>query len=386
MNIFPKLSNLRVVIVTHEYATGPSHALENYLRTKVKNLAFIAHPFVFAPQKKSHIRTYVDKQPSGREVFFPVVFPIQMINLLKDIALTVYWCLRFGRIDLYIGVDNINAGTGIILRKLGLVKQVIFYTIDYIPNRFSNPVINRMYHRLDAWCVSNANTVWNLSPIMQKEREHTGLSSQKIKDKQKVVPMGTDAKNESFHSSSFKRYEAIFVGHLVRKQGVQTVIKGIPRIRKILPNFRFTVIGEGPMKGQLEELTKTLRIQKYVTFAGYIRDHNDVERMLAKSAIAVAPYEDTADNFVRFTDPGKIKAYLSAGLPIIVTKVPAVWHEIEASKAGMAVSDSKDDLADAIIAMLSDIRKLRTLRANARLLGARYTWDILFSRALAESL
>ncbi|MFH1224164.1 MAG: hypothetical protein V1647_07495, partial [Pseudomonadota bacterium] len=130
MNIASKLQNLRVVIVTHEYATGPSHALEKYLQGKTSKLAFIAHPFVFAREKRSHMRIYGMRSLSVSEVFFPWYVPIQWFNIIKDVLLTLWWCLCFGSIDLYVGVDNINAGVGVMLQKVGLVKKTVFYTID----------------------------------------------------------------------------------------------------------------------------------------------------------------------------------------------------------------------------------------------------------------
>ena len=47
-NISQKLRNLKVVIVTHVFATGPAQELEEYLKERVKFLIFIGHPFSFA--------------------------------------------------------------------------------------------------------------------------------------------------------------------------------------------------------------------------------------------------------------------------------------------------------------------------------------------------
>ena len=52
-----------------------------------------------------------------------------------------------------------------------------------------------------------------------------------------------------------------------------------------------------------------MRIDKYVTFYGFIKKYEDVEKLLIKCEFGVAPYTDEPDNYVRYTDPGKIKAY-----------------------------------------------------------------------------
>jgi glycosyltransferase involved in cell wall biosynthesis len=381
MNIASKLQNLRIVIVTHEYATGPSHALEKYLQGKTSKLAFIAHPFIFAKEKRSHMR--ID---GSKESFFPWHVPVQSLNLIKDVLLTLWWCLRFGFIDLYVGVDNINACVGIVLQKSGLVKKTVFYTIDYIPNRFDNPFLNAVYHRLDAFAVKNVDVVWNLSSIMERERAKIGLSSLKIRQKQKIVPMGTDATVRPFPFANIKRYHMAHMGHLTKKQGVQLVIEAIPFIVKRLPQFHFDVIGGGPMERELKMRVNQLRINRLVTFYGFIENHDDVESLLATCALAVAPYVDSPDNFVRFTDPGKVKAYLAVGLPIVITKVPEVWRVIVREKAGIAVSDSPHALAEAIVRLLSGDKQLRAFRLGAIQLGKKYTWDKIFAKALLSTL
>jgi len=381
MNIASKLHALRVVIVTHEYATGPSHALETYLQGKVSKLAFIAHPFVFAKEKRSHIR-----ESTKKEYFFPFYIPIQFLNLVKDVFLTFIWCLRFGSIDLYVGVDNVNASVGAILQKIGLVQKTVFYTIDYIPNRHNNKFLNTVYHKLDAFAVKNVDVIWNLSSIMADEREKVGLSSLKIRYKQLVVPMGTDAMVSSLPFTKIKRYHAAHMGHLIRKQGVQRVIEAIPIILKRIPRFHLDIIGGGPMEQELLRMVHTLRLKKHVTFYGFIKNHDEVETLLSRCAVAVAPYVDSPDNFVRFTDPGKVKAYLSVGLPIVITKVPDVWKILVGQKAGIAVSDTPDALAKAIIILLSDDKKLQQYRHNALLLGQKFSWNNIFTQAVSKTV
>lgn len=380
MNITSKLHSLRVVIVTHEYATGPSHALEMFLRGKVLRLAFIAHPFVFSKEKRSHMRI------SGRkESFFPLYIPLQSLNLIKDILLTLWWCVRFGPIDLYIGVDNINAGIGVVLQKVGLVKKTVFYTIDYIPNRFNNAFLNTVYHRMDAFAVKNVDVVWNLSSIMERERVKNGLSSSGIRKKQKIVPMGTDDTIIPLPFAETKRYHMAHMGHLTRKQGVQLVIGAIPSIIKRIPRFHFNIIGGGPMEEELKRLAHKLKVSKYITFYGFIERHEKVEQLLATNSISIAPYVDSQENFVRYTDPGKVKAYLAVGLPIIITKVPDVWKEIVRSRAGIATKDTPKALGEAISSLLSDEKKLRQYRAQAIMLGRQYQWTKIFNKALRQT-
>lgn len=386
MNIASKLLKLRVAIVTHEYATGPSHALEKYLQGKTADLTFIAHPFVFAIEKRSHMRCSSGTDVQGKEIFFPWYIPFEPLNIIKDVLLTLWWCIRVAPIDVYIGVDNINACVGILLQKTGLVKKTVFYTIDYIPRRFANPFLNAVYHMLDSFVVKNANTLWNLSSIMVEERAKKGLGDKTLRSKQIVVPVGTDETIAPLPFGDVKRYHLAHMGHLTRKQGVQLVIEAIPIIKKRLPRFHLYIIGGGPMEEELKELAKTHGVASDITFYGFIKDHEEVEGLLATCAAAVAPYVDSHDNFVRYTDPGKVKAYLAVGLPIVITKVPDVWRQIVRMGAGIAVSDTSQALADAIVELLSNDKRLRDYRAKAAAMGRQFLWTKVFEKAFRQTL
>ena len=385
-NIISDFRKLRVIIVTHEYATGPTHALEKYLRGKVHKLAFIAHPFVFAGEKRSHMRFYKDKSTVSKEIFFPWYAPLQSINIIKDVLMTLWWCIRFGPVDLYVGADNVNACVGVILQKIGLVKITIFYTIDYIPHRFENPLFNSFYHFLDRFAVYNATIVWNLSAVMDRERARAGMIAPALRKKQIVVPMGTDNTVAPAPFDKMKRFHLAHMGHLTKKQGVQLVIEAIPFIVKRLPQFHFDVIGGGPMESVLRQRVNQLHINRFVTFYGFIENHDEVELLLAQCALSVAPYVDTPDNFVRYGNSGKLKAYLAVGLPIVLTKVPDVWKEIVDNKAGIAVADTPEALAEGIVKLLSDEKRLREYRENAVKLGQKYAWANVFTKAFTQTL
>ncbi len=385
MNTISRLRHLRILISTHEYATGPSHALEHYLIGKTDSLIFLAHPFVFSKDKRSHKRVYMKGKLSGAEVFFPLYIPIQILNIFKDIILTFLWSLDQKHVDLYVGADVFNACVGVLLQKIGRVEKTVFYTIDYIPKRFNNKILNHLYHALDAFAVKNVDYVWNLSSIMAEERMKVGLRGSEIQKKQLIVPVGTDTVIKPKQLLKSHRHHVAHMGHLTYKQGVQSLISAIPYILLQLPDFHLNIIGGGPMEQELREQAKKMRVMKYVTFYGFIADHNKVERFLAENAIGVAPYLDIEDNFVRYTDPGKVKAYLAAGLPIVITKVPAVWKTLVQKKAGVVVnSDDPKVLGQTIVEFLSDQEKLQIYRENAAALSKKYLWSTIFTKTFGS--
>jgi glycosyltransferase involved in cell wall biosynthesis len=61
-----------------------------------------------------------------------------------------------------------------------------------------------------------------------------------------------------------------FIGTLLYYSGVETLIDAVPYIRKELPNCYFPIIGEGPHKDQLINLTIKRGLQDCITFEGQV--------------------------------------------------------------------------------------------------------------------
>ena len=376
-----KTSSKRIVIIGHEYATGPSHALEIYLKHKVEKLFFIAHPFVFAKDRRSHYRLYQDFGKLVEEKKFIDVFSNQILSVIKDVILSFFWILREGRFDVFVGVDATNTFVGILLKKIGFINKVIFYTIDYVPKRFENRILNTIYHFLDKFAVAYSDSVWNLSSIMVGEREKRGVSA-KYREKQIVVPVGTESGVKQIPFKKIKRFHVVHMGHLIKKQGVQLFIEAIPEIVKKIPQFHAEIIGGGEYEIELKKLADKLSVSNYLTFYGFIENLGEVERLLSYCAVSIAPYVDSEDNYVRYTDPGKVKAYLTASLPLIITRVPAIALEIERRKCGIAINYNKHQLASAVVKLLSNKTTLMNYRKNAYNMGKEYRWDKVFKKAL----
>ena len=379
------LTNKKVAIVSHIYATGPTHALENYLIGKVKKLIFIGHPFVFAKDTRSHMRVYKDRKKKFVNTYLPLKVPNQLFSLIKDNIFTVYWIIENGPVDVYIGADCFNGSVGIFLKKIGLVKKTVFWTIDYIPNRFHNKLMNSIYHYLDTYCVKESDMVWNLSQVMVTEREKKGVPEE-YRTKQIVVPMGTEGNITSVPFSKIKRHTAVHMGHLIPKQGVQLIIEAIPDIVKQVPQFHLDIIGSGNYEDDLKDLAEKYKVNKYITWYGFVKNHTEVQKMLSYGAFGLAPYLNTKDNYIQYTDPGKVKAYLAAGLPIIITKMTQIADEINDRTCGVAIKYDKKEFVNASIRLLTDDNLLKQMKKNVVIMSKDYSWEKIFSSALQQTL
>jgi glycosyltransferase involved in cell wall biosynthesis len=377
-----ELKNLKVVIVTHVFATGPAQELEEYLKVRIDTLLFIGNPFSYAKDLGNFHRKYVYgvmiKEAKTHRGKSP-----ELIMWLQDIIYT-FLVVFFSKekFDYYIGANNLNACIGIFLKEIGKVKRVIFYTVDYAPVRFENGILNYIYHKMDKFAVLNSDYVWNLSPRMEEARRGLNIVTQN----QTVVPMGVHYERiRRYNIDEIDKNQIVYMGHLLEKQGVQLVIEAVSALKKEIAGIKFLVIGTGPYKEILKNKTKEMNLEDRVLFKGFIHSHEEIEDLIAKSAIAVALYNKELDKWTYYSDPGKLKVYLGAGVPVITTEVPWNAKEIAQNKCGLIVKYDVDELVKAIKFLLNE-NNLYNYRNNAREYARQFDWSDIFSRNLKNIL
>lgn len=383
-----KIAQSKIVIATHYWVSCLSDALVDFLnRNHVRRLIYFRHP-LFPSENKfiSRLDTFesgiLKKSLHLWKISLPFTF-----RMLKEMIINILYILKSReRWNLFIGIDNLNAFSGLILRILGRVDKVIYFTIDFSPNRFDNQILNSIYHFIDKICVRFCDETWNLSPRMAEGREEYFGMDKKIYNRQVWVPHGARVgrMQSLINEDKYNKNTIVFLGHLIQKQGIQEVIKAVPLIIKKIPNFKFIIIGAGNHKKKLEDLTAKLKIQKHILFTGYL-DNEKSDKILTSSAIGIAPYTNS-DNFSYYADPGKIKDYLAAGLPVILTRVPYNAGEIQEKECGIIVNFHKNDIAEAVIGILKDKDKLEKYRKNVRSYAKSFDWDHIFRKNIERVL
>lgn len=158
------------------------------------------------------------------------------------------------------------------------------------------------------------------------------------------------------------------------------LIDAFAQVSQKVNKAKLTIIGSGPIEEYLKNKAKGLNIE----FKGFIGDISRVYSLLSHCAFGVAPYED--NTISQYTDPGKVKVYLTVGLPMVISKVPRVAFEIEKEKCGFAINYEKNELMDAMIKFLTDDGLLKSYRDNTERLAEKYRWNRIFEKALNHKL
>lgn len=378
----------RIAIVFHEATSGLGYDLRDYLlKQGVEELLFISHPLLYLKdsfKKSSKYELYKKGRLVKSAKAFHWILP-EYLLYLKDVIYTILWCsILNGKYDLYFGVGNLNAFSGCILRFINKTNKVIYYVVDYVPQRFKNKIVDEIYHRIERFCAENCTWTWNLSPRMIEGRDEKWKMTF---PHQLVVPYGVSFDRiKRLPIEKVNKTEILFMGTILEKQGIQLVIEVLLIIYKKIPSVKLTIIGKGPYEDELRKLIHKLGLEKYVVFLGYIPDHNEVENRIAKAGIGIALYDKRYDNFSYYADPGKIKNYLGAGIPVIMTDVPYIARQIEKAECGFIIPYNKNKLADLLLHFFSDPNLMKTYRKNAVKFAKKYDWNRVFDNAFLASL
>ncbi|RKZ42778.1 MAG: hypothetical protein DRR00_30660 [Candidatus Parabeggiatoa sp. nov. 3] len=226
---------------------------------------------------------------------------------------------------------------------------------------------------------------------MAEGREKYYGLKQSVYNRQKVVPLGVwleKVKIKPF--DQIDKHKLLFVGHLLKKQGIQHVLRAIPEIIQRIPEFHFLIVGGGEYEADLRKIVEELGIEKQVSFAGWIKDQDrdQLDKMMVDCALAIAMYNKYDElgnlNFSCFTAPGKLKDYLSVGLPILLTDIPYDAVEIEQNECGKIIDTSPETIAASVIEIMGDEETLKRYRNNALEYIKRFHWRDIFQEALRD--
>jgi glycosyltransferase involved in cell wall biosynthesis len=367
----------RFVVSSNGFADGPAEGLVPYLLQRhAREVLVVKHPLV-ADARGAHTATLWREGHLAvkRHIRLPFMPPFTYLFDLLTPRLPIT------STDVWIGFNNLNTFRGLRWRGRGRACRVIFSCVDFTPDRFGRgSAITAAYNWLDRRCSLGSDEIWSVSEACQRGRlEAFGLFD---RVRAKVVPMGVWIDRcPCATSESFRRGELVFLGHLLEKQGLQVAIRALPLLGEAFSHVTIKVIGAGPFEAALKQLAEDHGVGNRVRFLGFVDSHMDVERELAGSAAALAMYVPELASFSRYGDPGKLKAYAAAGLPVMLTDVPPNAAEIARDAGGAIVGYEPEAVAAAIREILGDEARWVARSARARAYAAKFDWNAILDDA-----
>lgn len=116
------------------------------------------------------------------------------------------------------------------------------------------------------------------------------------------------------------RFVIGFVGTFKRWHGVDFLLTAFQEIHRADPSTHLLLVGDGPLRSQLEGEVAKAGLEQRVTFAGPI-DHQEVPHYVAAMDVAIAPYP-TLEEF--YYSPIKLFEYMAVGRAVVASRIGQV--------------------------------------------------------------
>jgi len=308
--------------------------LEGFLEAECQEILTIRLPFYSSSEARAKARYACQRKGIVENTALHLRLR-EPFSYILDIASIFLACLGRERFQIYIGFDPLCTFSGILLRTAGKVDKVIHYTIDVVPERFQSTFMQTVYRFLETFALSKADMLWDLAPQMERARLELGI----VRDARlplEVVPVVTHPLSKLEVSALTAKRHLVYAGSLREEMGVEAALTAFSLAAKTLPDLRFTILGEGPLRSPLEELSRGLGIAHRVTFSG-VKSGQELRQLLSQAGVGVALYKPGPHSFSLFSDPSKYKLYASHGIPIITTAVNPLARELERVGAAIVV-------------------------------------------------
>jgi phosphatidylinositol alpha-mannosyltransferase len=216
-----------------------------------------------------------------------------------------------------------------------------------------------------AWALRNSSRVVCLTKSDASEVANLGVRSENIR----IVPVAVDPK--SFHPDAPRRASIAWVGRLVPEKGLHTLIDALVALgcRRTVP---VTIVGDGPMLGNLMLRTHKSGLSRNVTFKGRVGPLQ-VAKILEASQLFVLPS-------LKEGLPMTLLEAMASGAAVIASDLPSIREVL--GDAGFYFTPGDDtELAEIMLRVLDDSElRRRKARLAVRLVRERFSWDVVLPK------
>ena len=165
-----------------------------------------------------------------------------------------------------------------------------------------------------------------------------------------------------------------------RYKGHDIVLEALRFIRESVPGARWVVVGDGPLRSELEARAAQLGLLDAVHFAGAVSDA-DRDAWLDRGHVFVMPSRLPRGGA---GGEGFGIVYLEAGahgLPVVAGAVAGALDAVIDGETGVLVApESPEDVAAAVAGLLTDPPRARRLGAAGARRAAQHSWPLMVSR------
>ncbi|WP_051236848.1 glycosyltransferase [Paenibacillus pinihumi] len=167
------------------------------------------------------------------------------------------------------------------------------------------------------------------------------------------------------------------IARLVEKKGLEYAIRAAAEAIRLGKDIRYDIIGDGPQRGQLEQLIAESQTGDRIRLLGP-KNHEEVKQLIAKADLFLAPSVTGADGDQEGI-PVAIMEAMACGLPVLSTYHSGIPELVEDGVSGfLAPERNVEKLAQRIAELAEDpVRRSKMGEAGRRIVEQQYNLEQL---------
>lgn len=301
-----------------------------------------------------------------RYIFEYAAFFILAFALLSFLAIR----RRYQIVEIY-NLPDFLVFTAAVPKLLG--SRVILYLFEGMPETFADRfglagdgVRIRSLRWLERLSATFSDRDIVVGPHERLQREQRGISAGKI-----AVVMNVP-EDDLFEPGDQPAapdggVNLITHGSILKRYGIQTLIRAVPKLREKLPHVQVWVVGDGEYREKLESLAEALGVRSEVCFTGLV-PHEEVAGYIARCQIGIMPA-------LHSILPNKLFEYISMGKPVVCADLPSIRAVFDDSTMLFYRRDDHEELAQRVLELHTDPAKGERLAQEARGVFRDYSWS-----------
>ncbi len=145
----------------------------------------------------------------------------------------------------------------------------------------------------------------------------------------------------------------LFVGRMIERKGPDHLLKAFKSLHEHASDTTLIMVGDGPMRRDLEELRRKENIPD-VIFTGWVSDDEKIAHYLAADLFVLPTHEDVWGLV--------LNEAMVMGLPILTTSKAGAYLDLANEDNARVISDAnEEELYEAMVDMLNDDRTLKRM-------------------------
>lgn len=193
-----------------------------------------------------------------------------------------------------------------------------------------------------------------------------------------LVPFGVDEAQFSPKRGNEDSRTVVYTGNMGQAHALRPFIRAFTYLEG---TAELRLVGTGKRREKLETLCREEGLTKQVTFEGVV-PHGEIPEILSEAGVSIIPLKQ--GYHLDYARPNKLLESMAVGTPYVASELREIRRITDESRAGFAVENDAEAVADAIRTLIKD-RELRREMGDRGVayIDREHRWPDLAGRVVA---